>query len=476
MTILTRYLLRAHIGPFLFAFSALTGLLFVNAVAQRLEGLVGKGLPVDIILKAIVLILPHTIAVTLPMALLTTVLYAFSELATHNEIVAMSGAGVEPRRLVLPVLFFGLFMGGVTFLFNDRILPEANHELKNLRSSIQQKSPTFQLNERVVNLIEAENGVGPYFLVVDAIDPTTSELANVVIYDMSQMSVRRTTHAARGVMKLNASATDLHLRLFDGYSHEVDSREEGSFARTTFAEQLYVLRGVGDLFEDAGTDTRSDREMSVAMLIDSRGRRLDELEAIREESLATARRAVDRALGRGPVSDSARAAPPPYRATSPPGGAILPRDQVTRSLASTSRAEMGRYSAVYRFANQAGVEINKKIVISTSCIVFVLIGVPIGIRFPRGGVNMVIVVSSLVIGVYQVGLTNGEDWADRGLANPFWSMWAPSFVFLALGIFLLTRMGRWTAAVRGSGWRELWLGAKRLVGLVPLGRRRRAAA
>lgn len=476
MTILTRYLLRAHIGPFLFAFTALTGLLLVNAVAERLEGLVGKGLPVETILEAVVLMLPHTIALTLPMALLTTVLYTFSELATHNEIVAMSGAGVQPRRLFLPVLCFGIFISGVTFLFNDRVLPEANHRLKNLRSSIQQKRPTFQLNEGVVNLIEAGNGVGPYFMIVDVIDPVTSRLTGVVIHDMSQQGIRRTTYASRGEMKLNASFTDLHLRLFDGYSYEVNSREEEGFSRTTFREQLYVMRGVGDLFEDASTDSRSDREMSIAMLVESRRTRLAEMEGIREESLATGRRAVDRALGRGAVSDSARSATQRIRPASIPGGPVLPPDEVARSVASTARAEMGRYSTVYRFANQAGVEINKKMVISTSCIIFVLIGVPIGIRFPRGGVNMVIVVSSFVIGVYQIGLTNGEDWADRGLANPFWSMWAPSFFFLILGAFLVSRMGRWTAAVRGSGWREIWLGVKQFARLIPLGRRTRAAA
>ena len=476
MTILTRYLLRAHMGPFLFAFTALTGMLFVNTVAQRLEGLVGKGLPVEIILKAVALALPHTVAVTLPMALLTTVLYTFSELATHNEIVAMSGAGTEPRRLFLPILLLGVFISGVTFLFNDRILPEANHELKNLRSSIAQKSPTFQLREQVVNLIEAENGVGPYYLTVDAIDPVTSELSKVVIYDMSQQGIRRTTHAARGEMDLNSTFTDLHLRLFDGESHEVDSREEGSFQRTRFEQQLYVLRGVGDLFEDAGSDQRSDREMSVAMLIESRRARLDEMEALRVESSETARRAVDRALGRGPAADSARSAAPRFRAGGVPGGPALPRDEVTRSVASEARTEMGRYSTTYRFANQVGVEINKKIVISTSCIIFVLIGVPIGIRFPRGGVNMVIVVSSLVIGVYQVGLTTGEDWADRGMANPFWTMWAPSLVFLVMGIFLVSRMGQWTAAARGSGWREIWLATKRLKRLVPPRVRRRAPA
>ena len=47
MGVLTRYLIRVHVGPFLFALSTLTALIFLNAVAQRIEGLLGKGLLVD---------------------------------------------------------------------------------------------------------------------------------------------------------------------------------------------------------------------------------------------------------------------------------------------------------------------------------------------------------------------------------------------------------------------------------------------
>ena len=311
MTILTRYLLRSMTGPFLFAFSLLTGLLFVNTVAQRLEDLVGKGLPKEIILEALALSLPHTIAVTLPMAILPAVLYAFSELATHSEIVAMSSGGVRPRSLFLPVLGFGALLTVVTFVFNDQVLPEANHQLKNLRNSIRQKSPTFQLREQAVNQIEAENGIGPYFLVADAIDQDSSQLTGVAIYDMSQQGVRRTTYATRGEMEMNSSFTDLHLRLYDGYVYEVGSGELGTFQQIEFERQLYVLRGVGNLFEDSGTDQRSDREMSVAMLIDSERARRAELDSIRAGSLEQARGAVERALGRGPAADSARRAGPP---------------------------------------------------------------------------------------------------------------------------------------------------------------------
>ena len=70
MSILIRYLIRAHVGPFLFALSALTGLLFVNAIAQRLQDLMGKGLTRDVVLEFMYLSVPHTVALTLPMAVL----------------------------------------------------------------------------------------------------------------------------------------------------------------------------------------------------------------------------------------------------------------------------------------------------------------------------------------------------------------------------------------------------------------------
>ena len=112
--------------------------------------------------------------------------------------------------------------------------------------------------------------------------------------------------------------------------------------------------------------------------------------------------------------------------------------------------------------NQYRVEIHKKLVIATACIIFVLVGVPVGIRFPQGGVSMVIVVSALVIGVYQWGLTSGEKWADRNLANPAWSMWAASVIWFVAGTLMVSRMGRWIASTRGGGWREIWLALTKL--------------
>jgi lipopolysaccharide export system permease protein len=59
------------------------------------------------------------------------------------------------------------------------------------------------------------------------------------------------------------------------------------------------------------------------------------------------------------------------------------------------------------------VEIQKKFALSFACLVFVLFGPPIALRFPRGGVGVTIGVSIVVFGLYYICLMGGEALADR---------------------------------------------------------------
>ena len=143
MKIITRYLVRAHAGPFFFALTVLTGLVFLNAVAMQVENLAGKGLPASTITEFLILTLPHVIALTLPMSVLVAVLYTFSDLTAGNEVTAMSAGGVRPRAITIPMLALGILATLVMLFFNDRVLPETNHRLKNLMVDIARKTPTF---------------------------------------------------------------------------------------------------------------------------------------------------------------------------------------------------------------------------------------------------------------------------------------------------------------------------------------------
>ena len=261
MGILNRYLIRAHAGPFLFALTALTGLLFLNAVAQRLEDLTGKGLGWRTIVEFMVLSLPHTVALTLPMATLVAVLYAFSELTAHNEFTAMKAGGVRPQRLLLPLLGVAFILTEVTFVFNDQLLPEANHRLKNLLLDVGRKSPTFELREQVVNKVAAADGRNPVFLTASRIDNASNELEDVVVYDAGPRGSHRTTFAKHGTMAFNAARTDLFLTLWDGVVLETDPERTGAFRQLSFSKQVVPLRGVGNELERRmGASDRGDRE------------------------------------------------------------------------------------------------------------------------------------------------------------------------------------------------------------------------
>src|SRR5438034_11638922 len=125
--ILSRYLLRQHLAPLGFALAAFTLLMLLRQVAQQFGNLVGKGLPWSVILEVFLLSVPFIIAMTLPMAVLVAVLYAFSQLAGDHEITAMKASGVSLGRLVAPVLSAAALGAALAFLGSDPVPPRANH-------------------------------------------------------------------------------------------------------------------------------------------------------------------------------------------------------------------------------------------------------------------------------------------------------------------------------------------------------------
>ncbi len=467
MGVLTRYLVRAHLGPFLFSLTAITGLIFLNAVAQRIEGLLGKGLPWTVILDFLVLSLPHTVALSLPMAVLVAVLYAFSELTENNEIMAMAAGGVRPTRVLVPLLAMGAVATATMLFFNDSVLPEANHRLKNLLVDIGRKSPTFKLRERVVNEIDVEEGRDTYFLIATRIDPSSNTLEDVTIFDRNDRARQRTTYAKRGVMAFNDARTDLYLTLYDGEVRELQNDRNGAFQHLYFAKQIVPLRGVGDeLDRRMGGTERGDREMDFALLRENAAERDAEQSAVRDQSREKSLEAVRIALGlpidvEADTSRSALAdggvAPSAGRAPRTTTGSILSRDASTQSVVTTTRTYAARATSLEEAADRYRVELHKKWAIAFACLVFTLLGPPLALRFPRGGVGMVVAASTGIFAIYWVGLIAGESLADRGVADPIITMWIPDIVFAAIGLALVSRMGRAGSTVRGGGWGDVWL-------------------
>ncbi|HJU67223.1 MAG TPA: LptF/LptG family permease [Gemmatimonadaceae bacterium] len=129
--------------------------------------------------------------------------------------------------------------------------------------------------------------------------------------------------------------------------------------------------------------------------------------------------------------------------------------------------------------NRYDVEIQKKFALAFACIVFVMIGAPIALRFPRGGVGLVIGASVGIFALYYIGLVGGEALADRLIMGPFLAMWLTNLLFLGIAALLLSRMGKEGVTARGGDMSEAWDALRawfarqaRRVG-IPLERRRR---
>jgi lipopolysaccharide export system permease protein len=93
----------------------------------------------------------------------------------------------------------------------------------------------------------------------------------------------------------------------------------------------------------------------------------------------------------------------------------------------------------WRRINTYLVEIHKKFSIPTACLVFILVGVPMGIMFRSGGLGVSGGLALFFFLIYWVCLIGGEDLADRGYVHPWLSMWFPNILMTGLGIFLILR-------------------------------------
>jgi lipopolysaccharide export system permease protein len=423
------------VAPFVFAVAALTLLMMLDQLSKLFDKLIGKGLGWRIITEVFALSVPFVLAVIIPMAVLVAVLYTFNRMAADNEIAAIKASGISLFRLTIPVL---VAAGGVALglvWFNDTILPESNHRLQLLRQSINRKSPTFALSERKVNEVMRRE----FFLYALRIDPETSRLEDVTIWDASRPELVRTIFADSGSMQFNENQTDLYLTLYDGVVNESETTSPDQFERTWFDVQFLRIADIGNELERQESQMRGDRELPIDSLRAKVRDNLEHAEAAGQTSQALSVAYTGKLLGGLVAHDSI----PPDSSTAVATGWRTGRRLASpTSAANTFRSQAAQKNRYVQAAGRLEVEIWKKYSIPFACIVFVLIGAPIGARYKQGGVSMVVAVSFLVFTAYYVALIGGEHLADQELLEPFWAMWAPNALFLAVGVGALFRARR----------------------------------
>jgi len=125
----TRPLLRRHAVAFAVSFVSLTALLLANYAVKQLPELGARGVRTGTIVEALLLAVPFTSAMTIPMAVFLAVLWVFTRLGAEGTLAEAQRERDGIRRLVAPVLGAAAVVAAVTLASNAQIVPRANERL-----------------------------------------------------------------------------------------------------------------------------------------------------------------------------------------------------------------------------------------------------------------------------------------------------------------------------------------------------------
>ena len=155
--LIDRWLLGQIIPPMIFAISAFTVIsLSVGVMFDLIRKIVEYGLPVLKALQALIFSLPSFLVLSFPMAVLLSTLLSYGKLSANSELLALRSLGIKVTRIIAPAIAISLFMTGLTFYFNDNLVPNSNKLAEStLRSGI---GSSFNQGKNKNNIIFTRKG------------------------------------------------------------------------------------------------------------------------------------------------------------------------------------------------------------------------------------------------------------------------------------------------------------------------------
>ena len=398
MTLISRYILKAHIASFLFGFSIFTFILMMQVIFEIVNRIVGKGLGILLILEILMFSLAWIVALAIPAAVLVAALMGFGRLAADNEITALKAGGMSFYRMIIPVLIAGSLIAVEDYIFMDKVLPEANYRVRTLMNDVYRSRPTLSFREGIFM-----DDLPGYSILIDRINPHSNEVSSITIYETKPSQSARVLTAQRGTLDIVGRGSQVTLTLFNGELHQRDEVDNGRYMKEVFERQRLTIQGHATGVQKTQGSARGDRELTIAMM---------------EDRIAQLQRDLDASQARlaGVLSDP--------QASEEHRGA---GEQREKQIISSRQRQINAYL----------VEIYKKYAIPFACVTFILIGAPLGIRIRKSGIGISVGVSLGFFLLYWSCLIGGEMLADRDLVSPWLSMWAANIAIGIPGLLLV---------------------------------------
>ena len=194
--LLDRYIRKELSSTFIFGVMAFT-MIFIagDLLFQAASLLIEKKIPLGVVRR-----LKESSDERLPMASLLSSLLSFSRLSGNSEIVALKAAGVPFYRILRPVVLASVFIGIVTMVGAETIVPFANRAAENLMKYevLKEKPAAFMAK---VFLKEESGGNLNRVIYLGELRPEDGTMKSVVVQEFEQGRLARISTADRGVWR-----------------------------------------------------------------------------------------------------------------------------------------------------------------------------------------------------------------------------------------------------------------------------------
>lgn len=427
----------------------------------HVDKLIGKDIPLLIILELIFTNLAYMVVLAAPMAVLVATLMAFGRFSELNELTALKASGVNTISIIKPILIASAFLFIFLTWFSNSVLPEANNKARSLFIDIRLKKPGFELQPNIFY-----NGIEGYTFLVKHIDSETDSLYDITLFQEPGNKRNRAFTRAKSGFLQSEGQQGLTLVLNDGETLRYTDRTRGTgsqnIEKTSFSKykMTFDLSNLEFSRSDPNGRSRSDRTMStqaMGVVVDtlkmeildyystaSESNSLKNLNPnIRTQEVNSRPRSIFIDPGNITDTTSDQSFNSKYFILSELSNRKhqerlidVSKDRIENHRSSFETASSNvtwRTKRVNRFL----VEIHKKFSIPFACVVFVLLGAPLGIMTRRGNLGHAAIISTVILTIYWISIIQGEKLADRLFISPFVGMWSFNIVFSLVGIMMI---------------------------------------
>ena len=394
------------------------------------DRLVGKGLDGWVITKLIIFNLSWMVVLVVPMASLVATLMAFGNLSQNNEVTIMKSSGISLYKMMFPPILASIVVAILLFQFNNDVLPDANHQAKILMSDISRTKPTLSLEPGFFSQ-EVDN----YAILVRSINQNSNWLYQITLYDYSNSAKVNVVTADSGKLFFSKDQSKLIMDLYHGEIHESDVQNTTMYRKLEFQKHIITMNGDKFSFQQSGPTSRGERELSVQdmrmitdslkkILAENRKSFIKESKRIMFLDTSNVKQNLESNLGSNSELVYLRAL------------------EKARNAKNIIVSNYNRLEWTMREIEKYEVEIYKKYALPGACIIFVLIGAPLGVMVRKGGMGVAAGISLFFFLIYWAFLIGGEKLSERGFFSPFIGMWAANIVLGIVGIILTIKTNK----------------------------------